>query len=213
MNKLYGLLVNDPEPGKYYYRRSTQKVGAGKAVAALIPQTSDKDYLQYSADKLCELCMAVLPDDFKSLDPENTYMHPATPVAAAETYVTGVPGTVKVSTYDAQVAYTWINRQVRFVYDGASTFTFDGRAIAWGANGTGMFEYAGIRIAFTGTAAGPFQGLMTFVRKPTIDMLKLADKVSAVNVEWHPEFEIYRDSTLKTQRVAAFTLNTLKNSL
>lgn len=210
MNKLYGMLVDGPDAGELHYRNTAQDFVDNNETRVLRPQSTDKSYLQFCADQLCRLCAEVFPDKLAELDPENSYAYPSAGLAAKDTVVYGLPPAITVTVFDKLVSYPFVSRTAPFFYDGVDNFTFDNKTIAWN-DGTGIFSYQGFNIAFTGVAPGPFKGTITFTRKPTRDLVALAKAIAAFQgVIWDPDFELYRDSTLLTQRIAAFTLNTLK---
>lgn len=210
MNKLYGMLVDSPDSAEFYYRNTKQVVSRDPAAILLIPQSADKAYRQYCADQICRLCHAAFPTELAELDPQNSYAYPAAVVTTKVTDVSGLPAGITSVVFDAQVAYTFVNKTFSFVYDGVGTLSFEGKAVPW-SNGTGVFEYGGFRIAITGVAAGAFQGTMAMTRVPDRSLLKLDERIKDyAETMWDPTFEPYRDATLITKRIAAFALNVLK---
>lgn len=210
INRLYGMLVDGPDPDQLYYRNSLQDYVDDKAVNVLIPASTEKAYRQFCADQLCRLCAEVLPSQLSELDPENSYAYPTTCVTQNATAAQGLPAGVNVTVFDKTIGYPFVIDTVAFRYDGIDTFIFGSRSFTWN-NGTGMFEYNGFNIAFTGIAAGAFKGTLQLTRKPARPLTSLADTIAAyAETQWEPEFEPYRDATLLTQRIAAFTLNTMK---
>jgi hypothetical protein len=213
MNKLYGMLVDSPDSGELYYRNTDQEMGATPASYILIPQASEKAYKQYCADQLCGICHEVFPQEIAALDPQNSYKYPASSVVSPETLIVGVPAGIMVNVFDLQVGYPFVERVMSFSYDGVSTLTFQGVQYPWN-DGTGVFDYQGLRIAFTGIASGSFSGTITATRSPSRSLIQLDEDIMAYTEPlWDPAYEPYRDSTLITQRIAAFTLNTLKKVL
>lgn len=209
MNKLYGLLVDKPDSGELYYRNTTQTAESTPATRVLLPSTDDKAYQQFCADQLSRLCFDVFPDQLRALDPDNTYAYLAAPLVAKDTVSYGLPAGVSVVVFDQLIGYPFVMKTVSFTYDGV-TFVFDNKQLPWN-NGTGTFQYQGFNIAFTGVAPGVFQGTLEFTRHPERSLLSLWSAIDSYGeTVWDPEYEPYRDSTLLTQRVAAFTLNTLK---
>jgi hypothetical protein len=213
MNELYGTLVNSPNSGELYYRNTTRRNSLAEDIGVILPQTTDKAYIQFCADQLCRLCASVFPDSLKELDPQNTYEYPTTVVESTSTVVYGQPSTVNVAVFDTLVAYPYITKSMSFHYDGVDTFTFEGKRMPWN-NGSGVFEYAGLRFSFNGPAASSFKGTVEVTRRPTRSLIDLDRSIKAFKgTEWSDEFEPYRDASLITQRVAAFTLNALGRAL
>ncbi len=103
-----------------------------------------------------------------------------------------------------------MNSSFGFTYDGVNTLTFGGKAYAWN-DGTGTIQYQGFNITFKGTASGPFTGRLEFTRHPERALIDVAASIDDyAETEWDDTFEPYRDATLLTKRIAAFTLNAFK---
>ena len=213
MNKLYGMLVDAPDSAEFYYRNTDQAGSMEPAVLVLVPQSADKAYKQYCADQLCRLCLDVFPGKLAELDTQASYSYPSLAATEKLTEVKGTPDTVQATVFDLQLGYPFIEKTMSLSYDGVDTFVFEGKTYPWN-DGVGVFECAGFRISFTGVAATSFAGTMKITRTPSRDLLVLDSYINAFKeTEWDSEYEPYRDATMVTQRIAAFTLNALKRVL
>jgi len=210
INKLYGFLIDGAVATDYYYRHTTRAAGYTLATGVLAPRTTDGAYVQYCADQLCVLCLAALPKELAALDPNNTYARPSSAVEVPITEITAVPDSITVTIHDTAVAYPWTARTIQVVSDGIDTLTLDGNVrIPWGPEGTGVFAYGDFRLAFTGSIVA-FTGKISLQRTPTRDLLELVAAIDKHHdTPWSETFEPYRDATVPTVRIAAFTLNAL----
>jgi hypothetical protein len=213
INKLYGTLAPGAEADEFYYRRSTQDEVFYPERDILIPHTTEKAYIQFCADQLCQLCEgSKLSELLLELDPNNTYGRPTDIVTEESTLESGIPPGVILNVLEPNRWLPWIRHDVLMVFDGVTTVTYDDtKTVEWGATETEIMYSNGLQLTLNGTNPGiSFQSTVAFTRRPARNLKNLLDELDKIQaLKWDERLEPYKDSTAPATRLVAYVLNAL----
>lgn len=212
INRLYGILAPEALASAAYYRRSTQPRATVPELQVLIPQTTEKAYIQYCADQLVRLSqLNQLTTVLQELDPDNTYERQSTQITDDVTNIAGVPAAVALVVVETNRRYPWVEQTIHLSFDGVTTVTYDGNKTAeWGATGTPLMPVAGLALQLNGAPPAAFTATVELTRRPSRDLLDLLDHMDKLEgLEWDARLEPYKDATVPTTRLVAYVLNAL----
>lgn len=208
------MLVDSPQSSEFYYRNTTQAPVVYPQRDILVPKSNEQAYLQFCGDQLCRLVVEnKLGKLLQELDPHNTYMRESEKVEDKVTNIMGLPEGVTLNLMEPTGVYEWVRNEVKFVYDGVTTVTYGaGKTVEWGALGTAPMHVNGMVLTLNGVAPGaPFTSVVSLIRKPSRDLLKLLTAADATSPKWDPRLAPYKDSTIPSTRLVAYVLNALAN--
>ena len=213
INKLYGILAPGAEAGEFYYRRSTQPEVFYPERDILIPHTTEKAYIQFCADQLCQLCQdSKLSELLLELDPNNTYDRSTDIVTEESTLESGIPDGVLLNVMEPNRWLPWIQHEVLMVFDGVTTVTYDDtKTVEWATTETEIMYSNGLQLTLNGTNPGiAFQSKVSFIRRPARNLMALLEQLDKIQaLEWDERLEPYKDSTAPATRLVAYILNAL----